>query len=144
MKLELKHLAPYLPYKLTVKDTRLTEGNQYRQLLPWLLTNDPKQEITIFIPILRPLSDLTIEIEHNGEKFVPFIEILRDSSFKVDSFDDVEYERWRKHFECPLKQNNLFIDSSMFCEIQLMISWHFDVFGLIPEGLAIDINTLES
>ena len=34
--------------------------------------------------------------------------------------------------------------SKMYIEVVKLFEWHFDVFGLIPEGLAIDINTLES
>jgi hypothetical protein len=52
MKLELKHLAPYLPYELKYMD--IPEGwNEQRELnirtIDWLLTDGK--------PILRPLSD---------------------------------------------------------------------------------------
>ena len=61
-KLELKHLAPYLPYGLNGihGDKRI----DFNSANIWVFTLNAK-------PIFRPLSDLTKEIEHNGEKFVP-------------------------------------------------------------------------
>ena len=140
MKLELKHLAPYLPYELKVKDIRLTEGNQYRTLLPWLLPNDPKRAIEIFIPVFRPLSDLIKEIEHNGEKFVPINKLINDS--ESNYFDDggllygaVKNPEWGQKW---------MIEFAPYGVMQKLFEWHFDAFDLIDQGLAIDINTLES
>ena len=72
MKLELKHLAGYLPYGLKYKD--IPKGfDGIRELdiktFDWCLENGK--------PILRPLSDLTKEIEVNGEKFVPYINLAK-------------------------------------------------------------------
>ena len=71
MKLELKHLAPYLPYELkyffkgSVQEIRTLEsGDLGKIMLEWF--NESKK------PILRPLSDLTEEIEVNGNKFIPY------------------------------------------------------------------------
>lgn len=82
-KLKLKHLAGYLPYKL--RGFAIHENNE-NVLLTGLghrlgVTVDcnfthkygftgKNFGIGNFKPILRPLSDLTKEIEHNGEKFV--------------------------------------------------------------------------
>lgn len=70
--------------------------------------------------ILHPLSDLTKEIEHNGEKFVPE-ENLLDSEMILRN---VDYRMLR------------------FGDIERLISWHFDIVGLIDKGEAIDVNTL--
>ena len=76
MKLEIKHLAPYLPYGLMIKvglatTAEMTLNKNDRELvdISWVLNNDAYE------PYLRHLSDLTKEIEHNGEKFVPIIEL---------------------------------------------------------------------
>lgn len=131
-KLELKHLAPYLPYGLKlyhsgykakhILEASIKEGVYDREMSAVTLTamvNDNEY----LKPILRPLSDLTKEIEHNGEKFVP-VDRLEWNSYdhiiKKGMCDNVGYQYMIKLFE-----------------------WHFDVFGLIEKGLAIDINTIQ-
>ena len=74
--------------------------------------------------ILRPLSDLTKEIEHNGDKFVPC------EQFKYD-------------MECMLKEYDVDLDCMPYNVINSLIEWHFDIFSLIDKGLAVDINTLK-
>jgi len=79
--MELKHIAPYLPYKtigiskqgtffyLSTGCNMRGNGIEDRDIGTWV-SNGIK-------PILHPLSDLTKEIEHNGERFVPMEEMLR-------------------------------------------------------------------
>ncbi len=78
-----------------------------------------------FKPILHPLSDLTKEIDHNGEKFVPVVEIMKIKD--GGEWISVQYQ--------PIKNNPYWV-------IEKLYEWHFDIHGLIGEGLAIDINTL--
>ena len=124
MKLEQKHLAPYLPYGLKIK---VIDTNFYKYDVMTLcdksgLSNiglsDLLDEPQDFKPILHPLSDLTKEIEVNGEKFVP-----RD-----------------KFYGNPLDYKIL---DNNYNVVQKLLEWHFDVFGLIENGLAVDINTLK-
>ena len=95
MNLELKHLTPYLPYDLKgiSKDENLgieivkgysTYGNN-RGIC--LTTNVDDIDIEGFLPILRPLSDLTKDIEVNGERFVP-IKKLQSVFSKRLRFDE--------------------------------------------------------
>lgn len=127
MRLELKHLAPYLPYGLKVlANQRQRTLHGISQDVAYLYYNGLKPYFfKEFKPILRPLSDLTKEIEVNGERFVPFKwlgwnncldlrDIIEDKDFQNISFEDA----------------------------QKLFSLHFDIFNLIPQGLAIDINTL--
>ncbi|MCL1671737.1 hypothetical protein [Elizabethkingia ursingii] len=83
-KLELKDIAPYLPYKVKVQITegyydgkfKNLSGVQYDGLL-----NLGKGGNFGFIEreyhqvklLLRPMSDLTKEITHNGETFMPML-----------------------------------------------------------------------
>ena len=108
-KLELKHLAPYLPYGLKFYWEDL-KGNINK---PWSLTinsidfaleNQNK-------PILRPLSDLI----------------------------NNEFEKELGHFTPDFKFN---LDDTEYKFIEKMLKLHFDVFGLIEKGLAIDKNKL--
>jgi len=143
-KLELKHLAPYLPYELKVQTTS-SNITKIRTVIIEEYGSDELIGISHIMkyqihnkPILRPLSDLTKEIEVNGEKFVPYIELLRVCNFDVDNMSKKEIENYNPNKEyggaCPM--------SKMYVETAKLFEWHFDVFNLIEKGLAIDINTL--
>ena len=69
--LTIKHLAPYLPYGLKMK----YESKSHESIkdltcssIEYMIATEHHGK---FKPILRPLTDLTKEIEHNGEKFMP-------------------------------------------------------------------------
>lgn len=150
--LELKHLSPYLPYGLKAKNcfNEIVEikGLQYgnescsNELWTFIKNRDYLQGYLYECkPILRPLSDLTKEIEHNGENFVP-IDILRGRFGRlIDGIyvsPDYASLRFQHH------NMRCFIDLRDTTEIlNKLFEWHFDVFGLIEKGLAIDINVLK-
>jgi hypothetical protein len=134
MKLELKHIAPYLPYRLKAKDL-ITKEIRTVTLLHF--TYDTKTVghnhliyegllLSKHLPILRPLSDLTKEIEVNGEKFVPTQEY---SYLRFEEISNYKGGQNVMNFIQVREQN-------------ILLELHFDVFGLIEQGLAIDINTL--
>jgi len=147
MKLELKHLAPYLPYGLNIGQFdngfmfELEMVIDYKKLKRGNYVNIDYVDGVKYKPILRPLSDLTKEIEHNGEKFIPCKQLAKGEHFpntysfkiEIDTLNVVGYytpESWLplvSHYELWEK----------------LFEWHFDVFGLIEKGLAIDINTLK-
>ena len=131
MKLELKHLASYLPYGLNIKDVK--HGSVF-EALHFITT--PHQDFSLFKgnldqlindkylkPILFPLSSITKEITINGKtiKIIDKIEILTD----------------KNHFEYILR----FLDVDSYeilpyWVIELLFSYKIDVFGLIELGLA--------
>lgn len=137
MKLELKHLAPYLPYNLKceILDYKCDYvGEKYLTIKGYYLIGDSPyfnfhagkeyagKNTNNFKPILRPLSDLTKERARLAEIFETY----------DDSFDPqllIEDYRWLNQMPYGL--------------IEQLFEWHFDVFGLIEKGLAIDINTLQ-
>lgn len=145
MKLELKHIAPYLPYGLNTVNFN-TNGLLDKPLLSKVIPAnilgfiDGSTESQI---LLRPLSDLTKEIEVNGEKFVPidWFEIGDDEN------DSLEYDNGNikliRSLE-SLSKDSFANDVNYFPfgVVEKLLEWHFDVFGLIQQGLAIDINTL--
>lgn len=109
MKLEIKHLAPYLPYGLKC---------YYPEKLPFSEFFEKKVEqhtaemgvISMMgvlkgfsKPILRPLCELDVDDEVNTPEY---------------------------------------LQGCCYSYVQKLLSEHFDVFGLIEKGLAIDINTL--
>lgn len=154
MKLKPEHLIPYLFYKLEVKYlnflttkyataylTGISKGDgietTYKRkrdgcagdYIGWEGHNNVTD--LEFKPILRPLSDLTNEIEHNGEKFVP--------ANKHNGLT-FEMEYVAKGKRAAITPNGT---ATSYLTIQKLFEWHFDVFGLIELGLAIDINTLK-
>lgn len=130
-KLELRHLAPYLPYglKLQIPKTlvcnldltfaekrHVIEYNHLCELTPWIMFvfnyngffgNEAK-------PILRPLSDLTKDKSISSESVQRELTLL-GYDVSILSF---QWHEW-------------------LCEN------HYDVFGLIEKNLAIDINTIK-
>lgn len=83
MKLEFKHLVPYLLYELKGIETK---KGTIKELLSIDLVSgcrvgdmdeDYNVGISQFKPILHPLSDLTKEITHNGETFIPVVELAK-------------------------------------------------------------------
>lgn len=136
MKLELKHLSPYLPYGLKMICLNYWEGDDSPEA-EWLLDslsaddnywwNEDGDNFTIgsdFKPILRPLSDLYNEIATDNVIHYPYATL----KIPLDLAMNMDYEN---------------INNFPHRVITQMIKWHFDVFGLIPKGLAIDINTLK-
>jgi len=114
MELRLKHLAPYLPYGLTVisfhhniDSEEIVEGLNKDEFI----TDVDTFEFIHGKPILRPLCDL------ESEEFENRI-LNREYIIDKEADADLSYYEWRYLFE-----------------------EHFDVFGLIEKGLAIDINT---
>ena len=129
MKIELKHLAPYLPYGLKC----INIGNKVVRELVHELGHDSeikrKIGLTMILgtshinkPILRPLSDFVKDEFHEqlGE-----IHLLHDETIIAWSVFDGE----------SLLSNKM--DYSFY---EWLFKNHFDVFGLIEKGLAIDIN----
>jgi hypothetical protein len=146
MKLEIKHLAPYLPYGLKVLGP--VSDSDFRDLKP--------ENIAVIIddifgpqmkPILRPLSDLNkhndkVEINEHyinevltnpeyGQEYGVFSHYKGEIDIELDGDPQVRYDQTKIiSFKCIQKIT------------ELLYKGHYDVFNLIPNGLAIDINTL--
>ena len=142
MKLELKHLAAYLPHKLKIQ---YQTGIIYEFIGPeeygiQMISKDGQLKtcgIRTFKPILRPLSDLTKEIEVNGKKFVPQDEF---SILYGGGVPHVGRKLWLEIFIDNIKYSP--IDTISFGVVEKLLEWHFDIYGLIENNLAIDVNTL--
>lgn len=150
MKLELKHLAPYLPYELKVKassDIYKVDGVDisdqtiiaYELEEMWLPMRSCK-------PILRPLSDLTkleegLISEHS-------INMLIEEKFKMEYGvfshykGDLEFQIEGDSSQGYDSAKTISFEVTEFVRNELLKA-HYDIFGLIEEGLAIDINTLK-
>ena len=134
MELELKHIAPYTPYNLIgsfwlsqVAGVELKKD----EIRTKKLTPDNFEFFLNYCkPHLYPLSMLTKPIEHNGERFVPakYWESGGGNFYQYQLFHD------------DLKKRNLL--SLPYLATCKFFEWHFDLFGLIHNGLAIDKSTI--
>jgi hypothetical protein len=98
------------------------------------------------ISLLRPLSQLTKEIEHNGKKFVPIVKVYmgifdgeeREPDIIKNDFEfitlhwDETNESFGGHIDYDLKN----IKFWEFGIIQKLAEWHFDIYDFIGRGLA--------
>ena len=118
-------------------------------------------------PICRNLSDLTKEIEHNGEKFIPIIELAKialpnkQGYYNLTEIKDksvfnglwvclghgyyFKYTEFCNSFDC-IKFNGIIPDYNCHIPNQLqlfqkLISWHFNLMDESEEFT--DVNTLE-
>ena len=181
MKLELKHLASYLPYKLKVasgdwydEDCKLdrigTMVMNYDNYTPNnisinQLCGNIDGKFTIYgvikrkaKPILRPLSDLTKDIDG----VVHLVELAKIEhpcsiyhSFTGSSVEVAGNENNSLNFRFDF-DNEFFINSEFDCDdiyypvmyqlelYEYLFKNHFDVYGLIEKGLAIDVNMIEN
>ncbi len=139
-KLELKHLAPYLHYGLKARmslpfdNETITEivglSENHAELIGIRQTVTEHFEFTDIKPILRPLSDLTKEIEHNSEKFVPterFYELIDNIDLLDNMFEDIYSKNEILHWPYNV--------------IEKLLEWHFNVFNF-PENLYINYNNI--
>ena len=148
MELELKHLAPYLPYGLKVN----RNGTDWSYELEscnkdGVITDTSFQhywEYEVIKPILRPLSSLYTEME-DGK--VPIVEIYkkmfvfpRIKEYKIEDgclkFDKHTFE-WVDEFRAfSLDGDTAYITIEVS---DYLDSLHFDWrYGLIDKGLALD------
>lgn len=126
MELTIKELAPYLPYGLDLKiNTPFGTTDRKFEI-------DCGNDFNLHLsqcnikPILRPLSDLTKEIEVDGEYFIP----------------SREYHYLRFEEISSYKGGANVMNFIQVREQNVLLELHFDIYGLIDAGLAIDINTL--
>ena len=145
-KLELHHLAPYLPYGL--KYVPKHNENDVQLLSLGMLH---PQNIETIKPILYPLSWLTKEIEHNGKKFMPVAKIISEVHNiyydKLKAGEDIKSRSNRKVYNIGWEDNWWKIEfgeitSLRYDYVQKLIEWHFNVFNL-PEHLYIDKSTIK-
>jgi hypothetical protein len=127
--LELKHILPYLPHKLIVKDfgVLLSLSKSNNDAMFDYAANDgievTKGYVESLVPLLRPMSDLFKDIVHNGRKVNASI-LLRNS---LES-SSVKSGKFLYPLTEPL--------AMPYFLIQVLFKYHFDVFGLIEKGLA--------
>lgn len=95
--------------------------------------------------LLRTLSSLTKPITHNGETFVP-MDKLREIS---GAFEKDEYFK-SEPFRIQIEEGRVIGFSAICLHVnqwelfQKLLSWHFDIFGLLESGHAIELKEVDN
>lgn len=188
-RIELTHLAPYLVHNLIAHtpkgDMQLTDLCCLNTRQAWFNTRDASlgsqvpfinsevvkkhncKGLGFFLaeikPYLRPLSFLTKEITHNGETFVPIVELAKiaekdhfvNSDLTVRSGKETHGVGWIDEngtgyaFAYCEEHNGFYLKSKPYTDLivgsqqllfQKLYEWKFDINGLIDSGLAIPIT----
>jgi len=132
MELQVKHYAPYLPFVLKVRCFRKSQSLFIKDLI---LTGDVLDYILIdnyhndYKPILKPLSDFDA---------IEQIKLFVGMGHWCDMYDEF-FKVW---FNDPANIDKLILQCS-YEIMQYFFKNHYDVFGLINEGLAVSIHDVE-
>lgn len=139
--LTLEHLVPYLPHGLKCHNMGNIdeEGHAFVSEIVGLdqdyvwVSHEHEDDYYAYsdtFPLLIPLSALTVEF---------FEENIDDAI--VDFLINCEPEN--NHFSVEVCDKVIGWTAISYEEYQLFFKNHFDVFGLIEKGLAIDYNTVK-
>jgi hypothetical protein len=132
MELELKHITPYLPYRLkgvvngwVLLVSGIDKPYTLSEVIIKFLNEKSDEPIQNFKPILKPLSDLRDNKDFIRKFGGDNPNNLRMCNLDIDDLinNGLEFETYYGYYEW-------------------LIENHFDVFRLIENNLAIDINTL--
>lgn len=162
MKLELKHIKNYLDSEVEIYDKVskttfdmlqfITSHNQVKEFgfsgnLNQLLTDEN------LVMCLIPLSALIEPCLEGGK--IPIVEILKMKHIEshIDRYNEVEIDgdgyprcwfKYRANREFVIRPFEVREGMVDLWVAQKLFEWHFDVFGLIDSGLAIDKRTIKS
>ena len=123
-KIELKHIAPYLPYNLMLECQMGNSDFCYKGLKKelWPL-NILSTDGFIWKPLLHPISELDTDI---------LIEELCGKS-SDNILDFISY------FNSDNENKDVAISQAPYPVVEWCLSKHFDVFNLISSGLAVSL-----
>lgn len=164
--LELKHLVPYWPYNLKARSKK-QNGDYYIGIVEeisiseqMILSYDFESTNGIWAKFedtklfLHPLSDLKTEANPPSAKTQCLFEWEGEIYDISDKFREIMDLIWKSQLNSNssvcINKTELYdwcVNKTLtlpYYIIEKLFEWHFDVFGLIEQGLAIDINTLKN
>lgn len=137
MKLQVNEIAPYLPYSVKVLMPKSNKKGCKKKVIGTVSAVYDDATIVChdtvnatpnrFKLILRQLSDLYLNLQEHDE--------IRDE------FSEYHWDIFETSFLLGLKPINRF-DHVTYSQAQLLFKHHFDLFGLIDKGLAIDYSLI--
>lgn len=137
MELELKHIAPYLPYRVEIYELNVDGRNTFTLDIDLLMAMQIGG-FEYFKPILRPMSDL-IEDCINGECPLNIIK-ERYNELNEERIQSVEFHNIGGVTLYGMLTDDSYEVSMPLWAYDMLFSWHFDVFGLIDAGLAVELK----
>ncbi|HLS53020.1 MAG TPA: hypothetical protein VK031_03540 [Tissierellaceae bacterium] len=149
--LEIKNILPYLPYEVEV----YFEGEEFPHEIVGL--DMSSRPLHILSPwgqfgmsslegaklVLRPLEDIFKEINHRGKIVTPHREISKilNGGKYSDSFNIIEYNEYGSlRINFGDHTTGYSINLETIPVLEKLYELHFDVRGLIDQGLACNIN----
>lgn len=145
--IQVKHILPYLPYRLKVMvDSNIHElkgiqvnpdTNSY-----YLMVYGLTESVLPFKLILRPLEDLNKYRDESANAHE--INMLMGKNNKYGNVT-VDFDG-TLDLMCTCGEGNseFYLNFEIIEKFRdLLLSAHYDIFGLINQGLAIDINTTQ-
>jgi hypothetical protein len=144
--LTLTDIAGYLPHKLQLF------FSHYGEIETANIWNLQGAILTNFKPVLRPMSDLYVEITdkdyNNGNPFVPLVELAKA---RHPNFDHYNFYATEQLVFCSIDSDfdnytecyDYYGDRLSFAEFDLLHRLHFDYRGLIDAGLAVSVHDLK-
>ena len=163
MKLELNHLAPYLPYELQmayiVRDEIVEIGSLDKVFIyidatykiRYGINNNDVEHEWMFKPFLRSLSSMTKEEAYEfgvmlmGEADMDYKEIgVGEMELMGDTYPTIMYQdKMNEEYSvmvqfAPTGISVSVVDLMPYAAYEWLFEHHFDVFGLIDKGLAIE------
>jgi hypothetical protein len=129
----LKELADYLPYNTKARIYGVDNTSAILKLTTDFIYSWELYDFKIK-PILRPIAEVENDIIHNGET-VNVLDIM-------NGFWGVEWLGAREKFELHVGGLNIILspEELPYDLVQVLLSYHFDVFGLIEDNLAIPVT----
>ena len=141
MKLEVKHLAPYLPYNIEIYFLGTDIDSETPKFIRTKLLGVKKDQhfssVTFFFYLHDQDQEKTNFYSKNRIKLIlkPLSRLKQDKEL-IDELDKISFGTFSELYD--IKNINK-IPNIIY---QLLIENHYDVFNLIEKGLAVDINTL--
>lgn len=139
MKLELKHLAAYLPYAIQIRYKEVYGGYFYEELFHLETKILPQSMRVLIVNKMLPVCNVTPLLKHPKNITEDEISIIvgHGKDLKLLNDNDTHMlgyfiRAWDSYLKAPL------------FAIEKLTEMQYDVFGLIDAGLAIDINTLNN
>lgn len=126
MKLELKHLAPYLPYEVQVAITYDLKNINY-----YTLTEEKIHqviELDCDKLILKSLSDI-------DSKVINELESSDEHITFISQYNGLDIEYYIKNTRTQYLEYWMFL---------ILVRNHFDVFDLIENNIAVDVNSISA
>ncbi|MEM1339847.1 MAG: hypothetical protein AAF634_05045 [Bacteroidota bacterium] len=149
MKLEQQLLTPYIDHKLKVYCTvdererlmNLGQGSSLHWIGIKAIINYYKSGKFIHIPMVRPLSQILEPIMHEGRVITP----INTLALNIDEFRENPEKNYPGSEGYHFRILNTWYcwDQLPYWRIQILLSWHFDLFGLIPAGIGKSIPSIK-